>query len=62
MIRRMHAAFGADRLMWGSDCPFAVVGETYRDSLALVRDGCTWLSRRDRHWLLKRTAEKIFFP
>ena len=62
MIRRMHAAFGADRLMWGSDCPFAVVGETYSDSLALVRDGCTWLSRRDRLWMLERTAEKIFFP
>jgi predicted TIM-barrel fold metal-dependent hydrolase len=61
MVRRLHTAFGAERLMWASDCPFAVVDETYRDSLTLIRDGCTWLSKRDRLWLLKRTAEKVFF-
>lgn len=61
MIRRLHGAFGAKRLMWASDCPFAVVNEKYRDSLALVRDGCPWLAKDDREWLLRRTAEKIFF-
>jgi predicted TIM-barrel fold metal-dependent hydrolase len=61
MIRRLHAAFGARRLMWASDCPFAVVSETYRDSLALVRDGCPWLSKEDREWLLTKTAEGLFF-
>jgi predicted TIM-barrel fold metal-dependent hydrolase len=61
MIRHVYAAFGPERLMWGSDCPFAVVSEQYRDSLALVRDGCRWLSAPDREWLLSKTAEQVFF-
>lgn len=61
LIRRVHQAFGARRLMWASDCPFAVVSEKYRDSLALVRDGCPWLGKEDREWLLHRTAEQLFF-
>lgn len=61
LIRRVYDAFGARRLMWASDCPFAVVNERYSDSLALVRDGCPWLSAEDREWLLWRTAEGLFF-
>ncbi|MFT5027981.1 MAG: putative TIM-barrel fold metal-dependent hydrolase [Candidatus Binatia bacterium] len=61
MIKRMHAAFGAKRLMWASDCPFAVDEEKYADSLSLVRDRCSWLGAVDRDWLLRRTAEKIFY-
>ena len=61
LIRRVHEAFGAKRLMWASDCPFAVVNERYRDSLALVRDGCLWLKPDDREWLLRKTAEEVFF-
>jgi predicted TIM-barrel fold metal-dependent hydrolase len=61
MFRRLHAAFGAGRLMWASDCPFAVVSEKYRDSIALVRDGCPWLPAADRERLLRGTAEELFF-
>jgi len=61
LIRRLHGAFGAKRLMWASDCPFAVVEEKYRDSLALVRDGCPWLTAADREWLLRKTALEVFF-
>jgi len=61
MIKNMHAAFGAKRLMWASDCPYAVDNETYRDSLTLVRDGCAWLSEEDRNWMLRGTAEKVFY-
>lgn len=61
LVSRVHQAFGARRLMWASDCPFAVVDERYRDSLALVRDGCPWLDPEDREWLLSKTAESVFF-
>ena len=61
MIRRLHGEFGPKRLMWASDCPFAVVDEKYRDSIALVRDGCPWLKAEDREWLLRRTAEGLLF-
>lgn len=61
MVRRLHGAFGPRRLMWASDCPFAVVDEKYRDSIALVRDGCPWMPAGDKEWLLRRTAEQLFF-
>ncbi len=61
MIQRLHGSFGAKRLMWGSDCPFAVDNEHYCDSLSLVRDGCPWLPAEDRKELLYRTAERLFF-
>jgi predicted TIM-barrel fold metal-dependent hydrolase len=61
LIRRVHAAFGARRLMWASDCPFQVSSETYRDSIALVRERCHWLTDEDREWLLRKTAAEVFF-
>jgi len=61
VIRRVHQAFGAKRLMWASDCPFQVVDETYRDSISLVRDRLPWLSAEDKEWMLRRTAEHVFF-
>lgn len=62
MLRRLVQAFSTSRLMWASDCPFAVQQETYRDSIALVRDGCPWLSRAQKEQLLRETAEEWFFP
>jgi hypothetical protein len=49
--------------MWESDCPFQVVGgHTYKDSIELVRSRLKFLSKDDREWLLRKTAEKFFFP
>jgi len=61
VIRRVHGAFGAKRLMWATDCPFQVVNGTYRGSIALIRDGCPWMSKDDKDWLLRRSAETVFF-
>jgi predicted TIM-barrel fold metal-dependent hydrolase len=61
LIRRVTDAFGPERLMWASDCPFQVVSETYEESIALVRDRLDFLSPGDREWLLGRTAEGLFF-
>ena len=62
MIRRVLDAFGPERLMWASDCPFQVEdGHTYRDSIELVRSRLDFLSDGDRDWLLGKTAEKVFF-
>ncbi len=58
LIRRVVRAFGADRCMWESDCPFQVVRDRYVDSLALIRDRLDFLTREDRDWLLFRTAER----
>jgi predicted TIM-barrel fold metal-dependent hydrolase len=62
MIRRLHEAYGPQRLMWATDCPYQVQGaHTYADSIALVRDRLDFLSGADREWLLRRTAERVFF-
>jgi hypothetical protein len=36
-------------------------GHNYADSIALVRDRLDFLSAGDRDWLLRKTAEKVFF-
>jgi predicted TIM-barrel fold metal-dependent hydrolase len=62
MIHRLRDAYGASRLMWGSDCPYQVQeGHTYADSIALIRDRLAFLSAEDKQWMLRRTAEKVFF-
>ena len=62
MIRRLLGAFGPERLMWASDSPFQVVGKhTYQASVELVRTRLEFLSDGDREWILRRTAEKVFF-
>ena len=62
MIRRLVEAFGPERLMWASDCPFQVEdGHSYRASIDLIEDRLPFLISADREWLLRRTAEKVFF-
>jgi predicted TIM-barrel fold metal-dependent hydrolase len=61
LVRRMIDAYGPERLMWASDCPFQVVDHTYRDSIGLIRDRLDFLSAADKDWLLRKTAERVFF-
>lgn len=62
MIKECRNYFGAERLMWASDCPFQVdPGHTYQDSIALIRDRLDFLTASDRAWMLGKTAEKVFF-
>ena len=62
LVRRLRDTFGAQRLMWASDCPYQVQeGHTYADSIAVIRDRLDFLSAEDKEWMLRKTAEKIFF-
>ena len=62
MIRRVLDAFGPERLMWATDCPFQVQGEhTYQASLDLILHQADFLSATDKQWLLRDTADKVFF-
>ena len=61
MIRQLLDAYGPERLMWATDCPYQVQDEhTYKASIELVRDHLK-LSPGDRDWLLRKTAEQVFF-
>ncbi len=62
MIRKLLDSFGPKRLMWASDAPYQTRGaNTYKDSIALVRDRLDFLSKSDREWLLAKTAESVYF-
>ncbi len=61
LIREVVQAFGAERCMWESDCPFQVVRDSYVDSIALVRDKLDFLNADQKDWLLRRTAERVLF-
>jgi predicted TIM-barrel fold metal-dependent hydrolase len=62
MIQKVVKAFGPERSMWESDCPFQVVGgHRYADSIDLVKKHLPFLSAAERDWLLRKTAEKFFF-
>lgn len=62
MIRQLRDAYGAERLMWATDCPYQVQkGHTYGDSIALIRDRLDFLTEEEKQWILRDTAEKVFF-
>src|SRR4029079_2343229 len=62
MIRRVIEAFGVERCMWASDAPYQVQApHTYAASIALIRDRMGGLSAGDKEWLLRKTAERVFF-
>lgn len=62
LIKQVFEAFGPERLMWASDSPFQVVdGHTYKSSIALIESGLPFLSAADKEWLLRKTAERVFF-
>lgn len=62
MFRQVRDAFGSERLMWGSDCPYQVQGDhSYEASVALVRDKLDFLSDAEKEDVMKNTAEKVFF-
>ncbi len=62
MIRRVLDAFGVERCMWASDAPYQVQPpHTYAASIALIRDRLNGVSAGDKEWLLRKTAERVFF-
>jgi predicted TIM-barrel fold metal-dependent hydrolase len=61
LIKTVVSAFGANRCMWESDCPFQVVSHKYTDSISLIKDRLPFLSADDRNWLLTKTAETTLF-
>lgn len=62
VIRQLRDAFGPERLMWGSDCPFQVApGHGYLQSLELLTKHADFLSHDERRQILQVTAEQVFF-
>ena len=61
LIRRVVSAFGPERCMWESDCPYQVQQpHTYAASVALIRDHADFLSNSDKEHILFGTANRFF--
>lgn len=60
VTNRLFEAFGADRLMWGSDFPWIVDDPGYAECLALVDHHLPELSSSERSAILAGTCKRIF--
>jgi predicted TIM-barrel fold metal-dependent hydrolase len=61
LIRRVVTAFGPERCMWESDCPFQVQPpHSYAPSVALIRERADFLSASDKDHILFGTADRFF--
>jgi L-fuconolactonase len=59
-VKRLHQAFGPQRLMWATDWPIIEGVSTYDKALKVVRDEMKFLNDEDREWMLSRTIERVW--
>jgi L-fuconolactonase len=55
-----YEAFGANRMLWGSDFPPVAAREGYRNSLQWPMDHIPFRSDADKEWIFGRTALSLF--
>jgi predicted TIM-barrel fold metal-dependent hydrolase len=61
--RRCYAAFGPQRLMWGTDWPVCRQWTTYGDTVRVFRDDMPFLNDEDKSWIMSKTVERVWpFP
>ncbi|MFP5277856.1 MAG: amidohydrolase family protein [Acidobacteriota bacterium] len=59
-VKRLHAAYAPQRLMWASDWPVDLKWTTYDKTLSVVRDEMKFLNGEDKAWILGRTAQQVW--
>lgn len=59
-VKRLHASFGPQRLMWGTDWPVSKKDTDYAHTLSVVRDDMKFLNEDDKRWMLSKTIEKVW--
>jgi L-fuconolactonase len=59
-VRDTVDAFGAERLLWGSDFPFTAVDGAYADSLSVLDQVLPDLPAADRQRILTGTARQLY--
>jgi L-fuconolactonase len=59
--KRLLHAFGAQRLMWGTDWPIIENSHAhYAQALTQVRDDMKFLSDEDKSWILSKTVQRVW--
>lgn len=59
-VKRLYAAFGPQRLMWGTDWPVSERHTPYERTLSVVRDEMKFLNEDDKSWILSKTIERVW--
>jgi L-fuconolactonase len=59
-VKRLHAAYGPQRLMWASDWPVDLSLTTYDKALSVVRDDMKFLNAEDKSWILGKTVQRVW--
>jgi L-fuconolactonase len=63
LVKRLHQAYGPQRLMWATDWPIVEGHSTYAKALSVVRDEMKFLNADDREWILSKSIERVWpFP
>jgi L-fuconolactonase len=60
LVERVHQAFGARRMMWGTDWPMCMQHTTYARTLSVVRDEMGFFAPGEKEWVLGKTALKLW--
>ncbi len=60
LFEMAHEAFGADRMMWGSDFPPSAGREGYANTLEGVRSHPAFSNGGDVDWILGKTAARVW--
>jgi predicted TIM-barrel fold metal-dependent hydrolase len=61
-VKRLHQAFGPQRLMWSTDWPIVenTAGASYEKALTVVRDDMPFLNADDKQWMLSQTIQRVW--
>ncbi len=60
LVEMAVTAFGAQRLMWGSDFPPVAFREGYRNALRWPMEQVSYASEEDKEWIFGKTAASLF--
>ena len=58
--KRLVAAYGTHRIMWGTDWPIVEQHCGYAKALTVVKDEMKFLTEEDKKWILGGTVERVF--
>jgi len=59
-VKRLHHAFGPQRLMWGTDWPILESHATYAQALTAVRDEMRFFNADDLRWILGASVQRVW--
>lgn len=60
LVDKVYQAFGAQRIMWGTDWPVCLGKAEYAQALSVVRDEMTFIAPDDLEWILGKTVLQLW--